>query len=82
MRVTVVGATSAAPGRKVDWTDDGVQKRKRHEEVESVGVFSTLRLKSCCERSRKILQSVRKDVKARLFQEILEHACVLLGLMC
>lgn len=44
------------------------RSEKRHEEVErSVGVFNSS-VKSCCERSRKILQSVRKDVKARLFK--------------
>lgn len=47
----------------------------------SVDVFNSL-VKSCCERSRKILQSVRKERSKQGFpREILEHVSVLLGLI-
>lgn len=47
----------------------------------NVDVFNSL-VKSCCERSLKILQSVRKEMSQQGFsREILEHVCVLLGLI-
>lgn len=47
----------------------------------NVDVFNSL-VKSCCERSRKILQSVRKEMSTQdILREILEHVSVLLGLI-
>lgn len=47
----------------------------------NVDVFNFL-VKSCCERNRKMLQSVRKEMSKQDFsRESLEHVSVLLGLI-
>lgn len=80
MRVTVVGATSAAPGKEggLDWRRGQRRDTRKWREA---SVFSTLWSRVTVEGAERYCSQWGRMSKQGFSREILEHVCVLLGLI-